>query len=397
MRRATLAASWLTLLAAAHAQIGLWLAATDARVAWTGRTLAFANGSVQYDWSGVSAALTVNASAVLVVLRDQTPRPLPTARFAVAVGGVGGQAFASDPAVSLYVLATALTAPTVVSFTRLTEPAFNAGNTTLRGVVVDGFWLVGAGAPAVLPPPPAPARALEFVGDSQTAGFGAAGSPPCAATQWNEDWLLTFDALLCASFGAACHVAAWSGRGLVANYPAEEPSTHMPQLYAQTLGSGPSPWAGAGQGWSNAWAWAAWRPSAVVVALGGNDFCCGERPQLADYASTYLALLRNISFVYYPPAPTPMPIVVVQGPMPSAMEAQWAGNVSAVLTQARAEGMSVVLANVTGVLANATTFGCLGHPSAVGHLATAEALAPVLAELLGWVPEAPLASQCTVA
>ncbi|CAE7907642.1 unnamed protein product, partial [Symbiodinium sp. KB8] len=86
----------------------------------------------------------------------------------------------------LYPLFSLWPASRLVQVIKATEPAWNAGNATLRAPVVNGFWTTGSmQAPPpptgttvglrsevypVAPPPYGGPRRLLFIGDSLTAG-----------------------------------------------------------------------------------------------------------------------------------------------------------------------------------------------------------------------------------
>jgi hypothetical protein len=99
-----------------------------------------------------------------------------------------------------------------VNIVKITEANYNAGTTNWSEVVTfTGFATDGAPAASAAPHY---ARRLAFIGDSVTAGFGDQIVGPCNHFRGNEDWSISWSALVCANFSAACHVTAWSGKGL---------------------------------------------------------------------------------------------------------------------------------------------------------------------------------------
>jgi lysophospholipase L1-like esterase len=154
-----------------------------------------------------------------------------------------------------------------------------------------GFF---AGADAVPARLSRRARAIEFIGDSHTVGYGNMS----ATRQCSEDevWRLTdtsrgIAALLAARYGADYQVNAISGRGVVRNYDGFAGDT-LPQAYPfklfnkSQLARNP-----------------AWRPQVIAVALGTNDFStplkAGEkwksREELrSDFVASYVKFLRQL-------------------------------------------------------------------------------------------------------
>lgn len=132
--------------------------------------------------------------------------------------------------------------------------------------IVAGF--AGAFVPSphdVLPPPPPRRRQIEFIGDSFTAGFGlTARRQLCSDKQvWaTTDTSQTFAGLLGRRYDADYQVIAYSGGGLVRNFPFQMSKPVVPAIYDRVLFQDPRP----------APEDPAWRPQLVVLSLGSNDF-----------------------------------------------------------------------------------------------------------------------------
>ncbi len=126
----------------------------------------------------------------------------------------------------------------------------------------DGFFL-DPGATA-LPAPQAAPRLIEFIGDSDTVGFGnTARRRDCNSEQVfaATDTTQAFPARVAREFGADYRVIARSGIGLARNAGGEDPARTMRQLYPLALPSDPE---------------AARLPAPaadlLVIGLGSNDF-----------------------------------------------------------------------------------------------------------------------------
>lgn len=155
-----------------------------------------------------------------------------------------------------------------------------------------GGFFAGAGTTAA--PLTRRLRAIEFIGDSHTVGYGNT-SPKTACTQ-DEIWATTdtsraFGPTLARRYGADYAVNAISGRGVVRNYNGFAAPT-LPEAYPFPLFDR--------QGQVNT---PDWHPQVIVIALGTNDFTtplhAGEhwatRDALhADFEATYVRFVQGL-------------------------------------------------------------------------------------------------------
>ncbi|USI73023.1 SGNH/GDSL hydrolase family protein [Sphingomonas morindae] len=130
-----------------------------------------------------------------------------------------------------------------------------------------------AGPEARTAPLPAPARRIEFIGDSHTVGYANRSTTrQCdEATVWaTTDTDAGLPGQLARLFGATYRVNAISGRGVVRNYNGFAADS-LPKAYGKALFGADAP-AADDRGWA---------PQVLVVALGTNDFTtalhAGER------------------------------------------------------------------------------------------------------------------------
>jgi len=154
-----------------------------------------------------------------------------------------------------------------------------------RGQTFGGFAVPG-GAAALAPR--VRARAIEFIGDSWTVGYGAgSGGRECSDDEvWRStDSSLAFGPQVARRFDADYRLLAISGRGMVRNFSNSAGDT-MPQAYERLA-------AGAG----------AWSPQLVVIGLGTNDFSTPVGPaepwkDAADLSAAferrYVAFVRTL-------------------------------------------------------------------------------------------------------
>ena len=225
------------------------------------------------------------------------------------------------------------------------------------------------------PAPPAPGRVLHVLGDSITAATNVRGGfPRCADGGLYADYSSSWAGILCAFFGASCSTVAVGGKGLVKNCC--DASTTVPEYYTQLRKNGPD----------GSYAWAS-PPQGVLVYLGTNDYSKGGSAALdAQFTAAFLALMRNVSQLYYgtPGAPLNTTFFAILGPMSPTLPA---AAMQAAVAQGAARGFNVVLVNATaacGPSLAGCSDGCAGHPGVASHRNIARAVAGAVEAALGW-------------
>lgn len=145
-----------------------------------------------------------------------------------------------------------------------------------------------------LPAPATPRRAIEFIGDSHTVGYGnTSTSRDCSEQQvWETtDTSQGIAGHLSRRYGTAYRVNAISGRGIVRNYGGFAAPT-VPDAYPYALFDGKAPAVDAG-----------WQPQVIVIALGTNDFTTPLKPEErwktrdalhADYEARYVRFVQDL-------------------------------------------------------------------------------------------------------
>jgi len=355
--------------------------ADSALLSWEGRVLFdAADGSATFDWPGVRVRFAVSRAPSLAARLRVAP-PLATL-LRVSLNGTRTAVFVNASASGDFPLADGLPtdgAVTTVEVQSLLEPALAHPQPYLpsppyTAAVLEGVSLPGGGAVAAPAPPHRP-RALVFVGDSITAGFGAAaeaGAPGgCPPFAYAEDAGGTYAFLLGAAFDAAVEVVAWSGKGVYVNSPTAGTNETLPGYWVQALGAGQAPRAAT---WDFARARA---PDGLVVNLGTNDFGHGHDTGPA-WEANFTAALAGFALAaaadYARPA---LPVFLAVGPLTHAPLAAVRAAVAAV----NAAGGAATLLDL-GV--DSPADGCYGHPGPRGHAAMAALAAPVIAGVLGW-------------
>jgi lysophospholipase L1-like esterase len=233
----------------------------------------------------------------------------------------------------------------------------HGGVTTFRGFDFGGGTL--------LPPPVAPNRRVEVIGDSITCGYGNEGTNPCSFTYETENHYMTYEAIAARAVGAELHTEAWSGKGVVCNYGDDPCADPFPEYYDRTLPNDAA----------SVWDFTRWQADVVVVNLGTNDVSTAVDPTDQEFQSAYVAFLTRIR-AHYPGAL----ILCTNGPMLGGDDLITVrGNIdAAIATLGDGNIKSFDIETQTGEV------GCDYHPSIVIHQQVADVLVAQLQAELGW-------------
>jgi hypothetical protein len=221
------------------------------------------------------------------------------------------------------------------------------------------------GAGTLLPPPPAPARRIEVIGDSISTGFGDEGASPCPYTIDTENHYVTWESVAARAVGAELVTTAWEGKGLVCNVGDGPCTMPFPTYYDRTLAMRAD----------STWDFTAWQPHVVVINLGTNDFSTAVDPTPKEFSDGYVAFLRHIRANYEDAL-----ILLTCGPMLGTSELNKVkdGISTAIATLGDPRIKSFDLAIQSGPT------GCAGHPNVMTHQKMAVALIAELRKELGW-------------
>jgi len=251
---------------------------------------------------------------------------------------------------------------------KATEPDWNGGDPVPNYMAFTGFhlWPVksssdfAAGCGTL---PPLPARKLEFLGDSITAGFcnECLTDPP----DHREAYLATWDFQVAKHLNAQVHTEAWSGLGMVKNCCLG--NTTMPGIFRRTLAT---------ENVDDTWDFLAWKPDALIVNLGTNDGDAVLDPDY-DYVGVYANLVADAARLY---GVDRMHAFLACGPMSD----EYCDPVFKVIANLTARGVKAHFLDQRGFLNG--TFGpaCCGHPSIEVDTAIAKKTAATIKEALGW-------------
>ncbi|KAI9906955.1 hypothetical protein PsorP6_003527 [Peronosclerospora sorghi] len=169
-----------------------------------------------------------------------------------------------------------------------TEPQMRGAMSTFKVCTFYGFIVdKDAEVIPVVQPEPQSVRKMEFIGDSDTCGFGNEGKASSSKNLFGMKGRMenVYNGYACVTarmFGAEAHVLAWSGKGVHSNSADWGPN--MPTLWKNTLASRPGDWD-----------MSSWIPDVVVINLGINDLsppASAETDIITGYA-TFLLEVRS--------------------------------------------------------------------------------------------------------
>jgi lysophospholipase L1-like esterase len=224
--------------------------------------------------------------------------------------------------------------------------------------------LLGFAQP-LLDPPPAPARRIEVIGDSISAGYGNEGPDQhCRYTPATENATATYGWLAAKSLHAEASIVAWSGKTI----------DDMAGLYDRAVPTRPG----------SRWDPNTFVPDAVVINLGTNDVTRGDSQ--APFVASLVKLVDRVRLLY----PSAL-IVCCVGSMltdtypPGKQTLTRARTyVKAAVEQKRSAADTRVTFLEFPTQDPAVGYGCDYHPSAKTHQIMAERLAAHLKTELGW-------------
>ena len=325
----------------------------DLGVRFVGRYDGCVPTMVRFAWSGSGFVARFNGTGLGAALRGQTNQ------FTVIVDGVLQPKLVTvNNAEQTYALATGLTAGEhVVELYRRTEASFGA--TGVAAITVEGGNL--------LPPPAAPTRLIEVVGDSISCGYGNEGTLPCAFSADTENHYLSYGALLARGLDAELSTVAWSGKGVVSNYGGGA-NELMPLVYDRVVPTEKR----------SIWNFVP-QPQLVVVNLSTNDFSANTDPTEEAFVNGYVGLLTNIrsknpnAYILCPVGPMLSGADLTAKARPFIAKAVAARRTAG---DTKVEAYELTTANPSP--------GCDYHPNLATHQAMATELAAKVKPVLSW-------------
>jgi lysophospholipase L1-like esterase len=339
----------------------------DPNIYYMGRVECDAAGPA-FAFPGVSVRVRFRGGALDLRLRDSgTGTATSTNYYDVSVDSGAPTRLEAVPGDYTYRLARDLgDGDHTVEIVKRVESNRNTGKGQLLG------FRVRAGA-KLLPVRQRPLR-LELVGDSITCGYGNEVSTTTPDevhyTTVNSNANGAFGALVARLLDAEYVAVAISGRGVYRNYR-DEPGELTAEYYDDTLPDDPA---------AEPWDFTRYRPDAVVVNIGTNDFS-PPGPDHDAFRRAYRELLKQIR------ARNPEAMVLaVVGPMlvDSHPQGAWAWttmqiDVQAVVRALEAEGDTRV--HFLALSPQSAPFGEDYHPTLATHRQMAQAVAAEIRRL----------------
>lgn len=260
----------------------------------------------------------------------------------------------------------------VIMMRKLTEANLleARGNMTLTGLEVRGGSMVKA-SPAQ---DSKKKKKLFVIGDSITCGYGVGGrNARCDFSAVTEDVSQAFAFLLASSLDMDVDVICWSGLGVVRNYGDPKPLSELPMtaLYNRTLATvSPDHVNTSNQRKKGSLLWQASLHPAdlVVIALGTNDYSTNPNPPDDEFIQTYVQLIHQIR-VDHPHAK----VLATCEPMTRGKQC---GNIQQAADQSKVPFFEIPPRTLSGGK------GCHFHPNRKSQQNIADALLPVVSDLL---------------
>lgn len=353
MKRLLLMMALCPLLGSCAGEKTIPVAESPARV--VGRTETLTDGSISFDWSGVYLDIRFKGSYLALELSD-TKRNF----FNLWVDGREQPKFTSEGDHNLVVLFNDPTAEGehLVRIQKATEA--EQGRCTLHSFVTDGCLL----QTAELKRP----RHIEFYGDSLTCGYGTEslkGSDPFLPE--TENCRYTFAALTADRFGADYNLISHSGRGLVRNYgdslSISDPTLTMSARAFRLYDEEPT----------SAWDFeqSPYRPDALVITLGTNDFSTQPHPTGGAFVEGYRSLIEKLRTAWGEELPV---LCVTHSPIAAKLVGEMVQTIP-----------HTAMADVSwGVYNKTTDLGASEHPNRYGHEKMARIVIEEFQKLTGW-------------
>ncbi|KAJ3053613.1 hypothetical protein HK097_003841 [Rhizophlyctis rosea] len=294
--------------------------------------------------SGITSTRTITTTTVT-----------PTGNYTAVVDGVAKRISVGPGGQTVTLAQGVANTDHKVEFYRDNESS--EGVSTFLGVVAGTL----KAAPAL------PARRIELVGDSISAGYGnlglenhAAGGS-CTYSPATSSWYATYGAIAGRALNAQVTTIARSGWGISRGYGGSA-DAKLPTIYPTYLGSGAANWN--------------YKPSvdALVINLGTNDWSVGDPG--TTYETLYVSFLRTIRSGY-PNAYIFLTIGSLLDPVKLAEAKTRLANVIKQSGETR-------IATFDYGTQDVTITGCDYHPSEAEHKRMAAILQQKLSATLGW-------------
>lgn len=360
-----------------YAQTMVQVNASNTNIQYSGRYDKTDPNKIVMTYPGVSIKAKFTGTAVDAVFKDYSLGGTQTTTyFYVIIDNGAPVKLKLLSSQTIYPLATGLAAGThTVELFKITESS--VGKCEFQGFRV-------AQGESLVTPDAKPSRRVEFIGNSQTCGYGNEVNLTAAqlATMGgfasaNENNYKAWGAITARNLKAEYSCVAASGRGLYMNNSGTTTGT-LPLLYDYTL---PDQTA-------LTWDHTRYIPDVIVINLGTNDFAA-EAGGLATvnettFKTTYVNFVNKLRG-YYPSAKIVCSVGVMQSDWYPSGKQHWTriqSYVSSLVTQINTAGDANVF--YYKMEPQAEPYGEDWHPSAATHQAMATAMTNYIKTITGW-------------
>jgi lysophospholipase L1-like esterase len=330
--------------------------ADDERIQFNGRFDFQDPKAPAFDWSATTIELNFSGTSLTILLKDGRNS------YNVLIDGQP-QLLKTEMGMEAYLVANDLDPGRHhVTLSKRTEAYVGAAE--FLGLEITGGELEQI--------PMAPARLIEFIGDSITTGYGNEGeSPECWFTPDTQNADQTYAAMTARELNAAYSLIALSGLGVIRNLRADSAvsAETAVDFIDRTLGLNPFI------------TWPADRrvPDAVIINLGTNDYSSIPFPEDDDFISAYLELLGAVRKRY-----PDVIIFAIAGPLMLDPASRLIETAVARFRTGNNDNLIEFVFIENNLEPSAEDFGCDFHPNVHGHRKIAEQLIPIIARRLGW-------------
>lgn len=250
--------------------------ANDPNISIMGRTLKNASGHIEFDWPGVTIETGFTGTSCTLKMGDTKEN-----YYNIFIDDLPVKVVSVMGDTELRITQNLPAGNHTLKVIKRTEG--NQGKATFKGIILDAgasLKKIDAGYK----------HKIEFIGNSITCGYGTEGAKDDKFMAETENNYKSYAAITARAFKAEHYIMAHSGLGVVRNYGDENMSSDytMPDRYKQILDTEIAAM----------WDFNKWKPDAVVINLGTNDFNTEPHPIETVFNRKYTLLIKFIRESY---------------------------------------------------------------------------------------------------